>query len=1742
MTNSVRPSRDGDQFHYLWAARRCLSLLSPQTCLVGVSIEGSSPDEFLPVSAPPAGEQAIDIAEYYGDEDVNRARLVRYMQLKHSTLHSAEPWTPSGLENTLTGFSERYTDLLEKFSADDLERRLEFWFVTNRPISSDFIEAVSDAASGTVTRHPNERKKLVRFTDLKGASLSSFCSLIRFEDRQDDYWDQRNILFQDISGYLPDADVDAPTQLKELVTRKALSESEQTPTITKMDVLRALKTDESRLYPAPSLIKSIDNAVPREQEAALIQAIIQAEEQPVIVHALAGVGKSVFSTRIPTGLPQGSVSVLYDCFGNGQYRSTTGHRHRHQEALTQIANELAAKGLCHPLIPTVNGDASAYVRAFTYRLEQAIKFIRLADPDAVLCIVIDAADNAQMAAEEIGQPRSFARDLLRETLPYGVRLVVLCRSHRQDDLDPPTQALRLELKPFNRNETAAYLRQTIPDASEHDVDEFHRLSSQNPRVQALALSAEKSLAETLRRLGPNPTSVESAIGSLLNDAIAKLRDSTGPIEKQRIDKVCAGLAALRPLIPISVLSQLSGVSDEAIRSFALDLGRPLLLSGDSVQFLDEPVETWFREQFKPPPDEMARFICRLTPLAAQSAYVASTLPQLMLEAGHFSELVGLALTSAALPETSPLERRDVELQRLQFALKASLRSKRYLDAAKLALKAGGETAGDDRQRELIQSNTDLAALFLETDIVQELVSRRTFGSGWLGSHHVYEADLLSGRKELVGDARSRLRMAYEWLTNWSRLESEERNKEKISDADIAVMAMTELTIHGARAAAHCIGRWTPRQISFRVGRIVAGRLIDHGRFSELSDLAVAAGSNLCLVLAVIVELRAVQQTPPSKVVHRIFRIVSRSRVRLKYAEVWDSEQTVLDAVSALVEAALELSLCSRTEAAALLARYLPITPPRGLSSRFSDSRFPLLRAYCLRAALEGQTLQLTDLAHPELKTELEKESPHHTSREVKEFEEEIGTLLPWHQLWAATLLGEIKKEAFQNQLAQTRETSRKAAQFQSRDDFHASNEIALIWFDILHRLDTIDVKSVDVLASWIKDLKRPLFTPTLTALARQAARKETTKTIALKFAKEAFVLTRDERTDADSKANGYIDIARSVLTISEREAKAYFNEAVAVASKIGDENLSRWDAVLNLADRAARKDRPAPEAAYRFARCAELTWDYVVRDKHFDWHSTVRALSSLCPSSSLAILSRWRDRGFGRVGRVLPIATHTLIENGCVDPRDALPLIGFKAYWDFPKLLGNVLDKCTNRSAKDAASTLLFRYMKWEGQTSSVWNGLREVTESHGLSLPDLDSHIAFAEHEECDVKEKQAEDPGKLGVADEPVNCNLDGVFSGNDLTMIDGISRSYAEFKSTPLPWNQFFAEAFRHVPAGGEAAFIEAVGNSPDFDLYDLRNLLEHIPSPWKGRPSVKQSLQATITAFCRRFCMKITKNRYYEALPFDLAAKLAGVSEEDIAVVVLDTVGESPDLADSDRLFSLTGLLTSKLSHDEALEALMFGLSLFDSVLEDKDGDGPWSDDLRPPTSIQESLAGYIYAGLAAPPAMMRWESAHVVLGLCALGRDEVLRHLVNRAVAASGGPFADAGLPFYRLHALQWLMIAFARAAPEFPAALAPVAPRIVDWALDDQPHVMIRLFAARAALALIENEVLAADDDLAERLSHVNVTSFPFVESNSYERVNHETKDTAKTDDEDQFYFGIDIGPYWYKPLGKVFALSQKLH
>ncbi|WP_145562674.1 AVAST type 3 anti-phage nuclease/ATPase Avs3a [Yersinia canariae] len=1722
----VRASRDGDQFHYLWAARRALRLLDPKASITALTIEGASTMEMGSQPSVEEGEEIIDIAEYYGSNEFELATTVRYMQLKHSTLHAETAWPPSGLQKTIEGFAKRYKELLQRFPAESLHTKLELWFVTNRPVSTSFSEAITDAANQRPPRHPDDLAKLKKFTGLEDQGLVSFCQMLRIEERQDGYWEQRNILLRESNGYLPDLDTQAPLNLKELITRKALSESASDPAITRMDVLRALGVDETDLFPAPCLIEKIENVIPRIQEVSLVKNIVESMGSPIIVHADAGVGKSIFSTRIHQHLPEGSVSILYDCFGNGQYRNASAYRHHHRTALVQIANEIASHGLCYPLIPNASTDISHYMRAFMHRISQGISTLRASHPDAILCIIVDAADNAQMAAEEINESRSFIRDLLRETIPTGVCIVALCRPHRQSLLDPRPGTPSLTLQPFDRSETAAHLRGIFPDANDQDVDEFHRLSSHNPRVQALSLSRRLSLPETLRLLGPNPKTVEDTIGEVLEAAIGQLKDATGHTERTQIDFICAALAVLRPLIPIAILSAIAEIDESAIKSFALDLGRPLIVNGDTIQFFDEPAETWFQERYRPKEKELRQFIARLTPLTKNSAYAASVLPPLMLEAGQFSELVTLAMTSQGLPETSPIERRDVEFQRLQFALKAALRLEKYQDAAKLALKAGGESAGDSRQRKLLQDNLDLTAKFMDSHSVQELISRRAFSdTGWVGSQNVYNSALLSEFPELSGDARSRLRIALEWLDNWSSLNDDERSRENVTAKDRAVMAIAYLNIHGADEAARSLRRWRPRELSFDAGIIIAKQLLDHGRDTDLNQLAIAAGNDLGLILAIVLIARKYHYQLPEQSIKRGYCLLASSHLKIKIRYSFDNQ--TIAAITSMIEMALKINICNAEEAITILNRYLPQSPPNALSSEYSKERVQYIRMYALRAALSNSPLSLNDIASDKVIEEINAEKKHSESQELRELKQYSGVLIPWCNLWAKALIGEVSKTDLDNKLADAKKLSAGIKGYSYSEHSSSSDEIANIWFDILSEVGDISCADIEKITEWYQHKGNRVFTPTLHRFSRLCSQITGLEKFSFIFAQRALSLWEDNHTDAQTKAENYIDISRSLILLDKSESQEYFNQAIEVANKLGDENLERWGALLDLAEYIADKNIASPEIAYKFSRCAEVTREYVDRDKHFAWNDTIKVLSELCPSSTLAIISRWRDRTFGDHRNILALTIEQLVNKNKINPLDATALIPFREEWDEDKLLITALPLCKNEQDKQALFQWVYNYIQFCSPRSEKLARIKTIALSIGMAPTEL--NIYDPDETQTESDSKPASDHST--EIDEKSKAAWDRVFSMCDLSTSHGISIAYQNFSCEPDLYSTtlFIQEAITRINFGKEKDFIVAFGNLPEISLYSFTAFLESIPMEWTSRLSIKTAIASVAKSYCQRFCMLIRKYRYYEVFPFKLVSELSGLNEKELISIVLNATSESPEPSDSRQLFSLVGLLVNRLTSEEALNVLSYGLDLFNEVLKEEDGDGPWGPTLIPPTQIEDSLAGYIWARLASPESTVRWEAAHAVLMLCRLERSEVLQGIFQHAENCSTQPFCDRNLPFYTLHAQLWLLIAVARAAQDDGKALIPYTDYFYRYATSEQPHVLIRLFASRTLIALSEARLISITNQERDILCNINQSTYDSTASRSESLMG-----------EDSYTFGIDFGPYWLEPLGRCFGVSQK--
>lgn len=1093
----------------------------------------------------------------------------------------------------------------------------------------------------------------------------------------------------------------------------------------------------------------------------------------------------------------------------------------------------------------------------------------------------------------------------------------------------------------------------------------------------------------------------------------------------------------------------------------------------------------------------------------------------------------LALAGRGLPENNPVAKRDVELQRLTFALKACLQQRRHMAAAKLALKAAGEVAGEQRQNALLQANTHVAAALMEPDRIEDLVARRTFGSSWMGSHHAYDAGLLSGRDELASEASSRLRMAVDWLGTWARLPMDQRDGEEVSDEDRCELAMAHLRLRGPEAATSFLRRWRDRWLAFDAAKALGARLVDLGRFDQLDALATTARNDVWQLLGLVSAVNISGHVLPAKMLVRLERLLSYRRLRLEKSQAWDSRWTILYAVTDAAEMAVRSRVGDHVRWAEVLQKYLPTTPPLDLTHRYGFDREAMLRAYALHAGLRGETLAGVDVMPSDVRQKIESGQQHSLNYETNVFRRDVDALLPFLVLEVEIVCGRAPAD-----LQVAIEAARKVAASSEARIYNEDNSLpqalSRLWLRVLCISGKATGNEQRTFADWLQQLKEPLWPDTLIALARRAARTEGFHTQALEFATSAYERLEAIREDAESRADSYLRLARAILSLSLAEAAVYFERAVEIASRIGDENLARWAALLHLGYAAAAPERGSTRTAYRVSRVAELTYEYVARDKHFDWDGTIEVLTDLCPRSALAVLSRWRDRRFGNSHRLLPVCIERLVEQGRLSSSVPVVFAGLNADWDRLEGLKRALAMETDSAKRARLAKIAYRYMRCQKYDAKVWRELGDLGAQYGLEFLDIERLVAASSN----VPTVRQPERYISNIQEQP-GPDWDAVFRNVDVTDAETLraARSAARDSGPPYEVEKFYREALARIPVGREPEVVRAIAANPEFDIFALRGLLDALPSPWPRSIATRRAMKEAIVKACRNDPRHAQRRGWGTFVPFENLYKEEIVSDREVVAAILEGFEERIEQLGAESLFKLIDALAGTLSHAEADEALNFGLDLLEDLLKQEDGDGAWCDALQPPATLDAALAGYLWAGLGSPAGWERWEFAHAVRGLVELDWPDVLSALIHRATDELPGPFVDAGLNFYVWHARQWLTIGLARGALENPQAVREAVPLLRDWAGEN--HVIIRALAAKALAAVSKSGALTGETvvDLTEVNRSLSPETVYRGWSGTLDDMERDIDEPAS--DDERYFFGIDIGPYWFQPLGRAFGLSQ---
>jgi hypothetical protein len=1682
----VRASRDGDRFHYYWAARRALLLLDLAGELKAIGVEG------LPAGEEVEGEEVIDVAEYFGGRDAETCTFFRYTQLKHSTMRTDQLIVASELQKTLEKFAGIYRKETEKGRA----AKLKFVFVANRVLTDKVSLSLQEMAAGaTAFSHPAEVRLLRSYMGF-GADTereAKFCERFSVEDGGPGIADMEQLLRGELQQRLPGGGTGTEiAQLMETISRCATSLADK-QTLEASDILLSLRTTEEELFPAPSAIEQLSSVIRTKAIDDVAADLLNGPNNKILVTAVGGVGKSVLTSFLGRVLPEGSVTIVYDCFAGGAYRRISAQRHEHRVALTQISNELAAAGMCMPLIPAQATDSS-YVRVFMRRIRGAAEQLAREHPEAVVTVVIDAADNAALAAQE-QRGHTFVTDLFREDWPVNARLVQLCRPERKHLLGVPnTGVTQVRLAGFRKPESLEHLRAGFPGATEAEGAELHALSDGNPRVQAMAMEHAGSVAEALGALQIARDRPGEVLDGLLARQVDDVADQ-GHLLPEELSRLCRALATLHPPMPLRDLADITMLDADAIRSFAVALGRGLHAAGDTLQFRDEPTETWFRDTHGLDIAGMREFAMTVEPFAAGSPYVASTFPQLLFEADLLDKLVELGLSDAGLPGgTDDLQAQEIARARARFALCATLREQRNAEAALLAVKAGDMSSGHSRKMKLFRAHADLTARFLGADVVDALCSGRELATDWPGSNLHVEAELLSHVDQFKDMARSRLRSAFNNITAILRLpeSGQPHLRRNITFNEVADLAMAATNVDGPRGGLDFISRWRPEEFARRVASKLCARLADAGRYDDLAGLIVTGEGHDHVQAAAVETMFEYNIILPDDAIRvMVTMLAKRQKPFERTGEVLAHEPDVRGVVWALIQG-LHAGFLTDHEALRILDVHLPGHLPDSAGSRWSTgSPAGLLLGYALRARLTGATLKVEDVAREEMLKPIEK--AHSSDPTSRDFAANIPGLLPWIECWLAAMLNDDSREA--------------AAAFETlvfSDLKPVSNyDTPLVFLNVIAEVATRILTVIpredlaEKFASWHRAADNWLARSRLT-VARITSRSPDLENIALEVITRGTVAAQRDRTDAEARVESLVDLARTLLCANPMEAQALFDAASAEAELVGDDLYVRWQSLTSTANALATGTEPA--RAYRLFQIGE---ELGRGNDRIDVTDLAEHLRAMHEPTYLAAASRGRDRRTLSFDDMLMPA----VQGG---PGSGPPTLGCLALYPLAP-----------RSGWKAGVALLPAVPA--AMAASVFESFTRCERPPG------------------DVPDDWSSRPGLLGVGKTDAPLGPAARFAGSDFTTEDAWNDALSQ-----LTWRSEERRALaefaidKHPNRRPEVLdALSRAAKATEADFADLVQATAQRPQTLALQAARKRLGETFATRFARHIGTRAYKDPAIAAV-----AEATGTTVSGLTQAALQELSRSAHQLTHREYFVLASRLANTLDAEPAGEVFDALAHLFEDLAPSATtSDGPYEALPISPADSSNWVAGLVWAALGDIAIESRWRAAHTVLLLTRLGCNDELNALAQFACGtAPVTPFVDSRFPFYSLHARMWLLLALARAAQEPNAVMLTC---FTSWLTDiirGPRHAANQVLAQRTLTELQERNLITLDgadtDTLTTRLA-ADWASLGYKERR--ERPNplvQGEEDEAAESERHQFF--IDFEPYWCHNVAEIFGSTEE--
>jgi hypothetical protein len=1112
--------------------------------------------------------------------------------------------------------------------------------------------------------------------------------------------------------------------------------------------------------------------------------------------------------------------------------------------------------------------------------------------------------------------------------------------------------------------------------------------------------------------------------------------------------------------------------------------------------------------------------------------------------GRIDDLHRLAFDTAfPATLTGDVAKRVIRLNRLRTAVGAAARARRHDAVVDMLVELSTVVAVDERGQDYLLAHPDLVVALGDSDALRRLFESKT---AWAGSRHARLTTAYTTDGDLA-EAFVHGKRTEEWI-QWLWKQDERDRFDVKTDVEDYVGIASYLVASGrTTVAASYLNQWRSDVFAYRL----ANRLIEVCSVSQALGKMPNAAGLLCTaadcrrlpasIPVAILKSLVVDDITAAKLLSRLMKAVeTRPGTSDDLPEYREADSYQL----ALQRCALRAAQLRLDEAGALAGRVAPkridlwsLRDP--FSTRYTT---PWVVSVAARAAADHRTPTLFECVPTELWMLVKEESAPGSD------EEQLDLLQSRLQAdrakgdadAAKQISAESRRQASDGlnvripavlALAKRIAAIASAGDAQSRSaslaDFFDGWKSAVAEVQKDYRFRTEDARFIDNLYSecalqvlialnaftpetavaCIEWMGRADFTPVhlftelVAGFARNAETAQYAGTIAATI---SAIIGRED--DVVQRANLLARLARAILPANRAEATALFTRGLADLDAIGSGDYAFTNELLWFA-KSVTAEPLDPPVAHRLAKICELN---VYDSRKFPWTLAAAAFSRCWGPAYLAQLSRWHDREKASLSMTLPPALSFLVRDGGIRPDDALamlrlvePEVGWDWDWDHlvesiiesrPQALGTVLTELFSQfELAYPKRPYVETVSKMRSHIPASLDGkplrdklerlLTRTTQARRVQRgSDRANYVSATKNDE--VVRKETDRKNEIAAA---VNAtNPLSVASIEALVeTLDGLDRAL-DVKTDA------FAALRAQVAYVDRSQHISAIVSARNLELFAKNKLLASLRTDWlSSSPSELSVLKDIATSLIRQHASELVAKEWGSLYELRELSQLSGVPHHELAIALVDAAATDELETASTVWLRLATDISPKADPSVPRAALTRLLNSGAARLADEVGDGVWTSAFHVDGSAETITAGLIWFCLGLPHARDRWRAAHAVRTLARLGRWTVIDDLFERLDASGAGPFQDHRLPFFRMHAQQWFLLAIARIALDHPREIRRHRQRLEAIALDDRfPDVSLREPARRALMSCLKNERSRTAARTIKKLQKVHVSAF----------------------------------------------------